>query len=250
MKDLGSGIWNWKLNWHLDFVFGNFRRILQLLIVSAVLVLIACERETATEPFNGFEIIRDGENISIVDQTRKQWDITHAVNTYGFDPEKFDFGLGPTAIQPINSPVFLSPGQGGYPSAANDFFVIGYKDESQIRAYSLNILVHHEIVNDFYAKQPVAIAYCPLVNLTAVYSRQVYGTIVTLSASGWTYNETFVLYDIDTESLWYPLPDKSGLTCIAGPNADKSLAELPSSQMRWADWAIENPETKYLKPPE
>ena len=69
------------------------------------------------------------------------------------------------------------------------------------------------------------------------------GNTMTLSASGWTYDETFILYDIETESLWYPLPGKSGLNCISGHHADKSLAELPSSQMRWANWVLENPET-------
>jgi hypothetical protein len=231
----------------LNGLLSHYYIIISLVVI--VIVHSACERKQATEPSGGFEIIREGESVSIVDHTRKVWDITHAVNVYGFDPGKFDFGLGPAAIQPINNPLFLSPGQLGYPSVGNDIIVIGYKDEEEIRAYSLNILVHHEMVNDFYAKQPVAIAYCPLVNLTAVYSRQVYGTIVTLSASGWTYNETFVLYDIETESLWYPLPDKSGLTCISGTHADKSLAELPSSQVRWVDWFTENPGTKYLKSP-
>jgi hypothetical protein len=87
------------------------------------------------------------------------------------------------------------------------------------------------------------------VGLTAVYSREIDSDILTLSASGWTYNETFILYDIETESLWYPLPDKPGLTCITGTHADKSLAELPTSQMRWADWLSMNPKTKYLKSP-
>ena len=228
---------NWK----------RYRIIFGLIVVT--MLLVSCEKRNITEPSKGFEVIREGGNISIVDQTGKVWDITHAFDYYNFDPGKFDFGLGPAAILPINNPQFFSPGETGYPAAANDFLVIGYKDEKRIRAYSLNILVHHEVVNDMYDKLPVAVAYCPLVNLTAVYNRQIFGQTVTLSASGWTYDETFILYDIETESLWYPLPGKSGLTCINGHHADKSLAELPSSQMRWADWFTENPGTKYLKSP-
>ena len=62
-------------------------------------------------------------------------------------------------------------------------------------------------------------------NLTAVYSREIQGEVLTLSASGWTYNNTFVLYDYETESLWYHMPGESGLTCISGFYADNHLFE-------------------------
>jgi hypothetical protein len=42
------------------------------------------------------------------------------------------------------------------------------------------------------------------VDLAAVYSRQIDGRNLTLVPSGWTYDNTFVLYDRETGSLWYP----------------------------------------------
>ena len=224
--------------------------ILSVTFLILGLLVAGCEEEASTAPFTGFEIIRTDGEIFIKDQTSKLWNITHAVEEYGFIPESFQFGLGPTAIRPISDPVFLAPGDGGYPAVANDFLVIGYKNSEQIRAYSLNILVHHEIVNDQFGDQPVVVAYCPLVNLTAVYKRETFGDKVTLSASGWTYNDTFVIFDFETESLWYPIPGQSGLTCINGIYADRKLAEISSTQLRWADWKRENPTTLYLKSPE
>jgi hypothetical protein len=81
-----------------------------------------------------------------------------------------------------------------------------------------------------------------------VYSREIDGTTLTLSASGWTYDFTFVLFDYETESLWYHLQDTDGLTCVGGFYADRKLAELPSIKTRWNQWKAANPETMYLDP--
>jgi len=80
-----------------------------------------------------------------------------------------------------------------------------------------------------------------------VYSREIQGEVLTLSASGWTYNNTFVLYDYETESLWYHGPGESGLTCISGFYADEHLFEYESIQLRWSDWLALYPDSKILK---
>jgi len=82
-----------------------------------------------------------------------------------------------------------------------------------------------------------------------VYSREIDGQILTLSASGWTYDFTFVLFDYETESLWYHMPGENGLRCIAGEFADKKLEEFTSVYTRWADWAKQSPGSKFLKAP-
>ncbi len=83
-----------------------------------------------------------------------------------------------------------------------------------------------------------------------MYSREIDDQILTLSASGWTYNGTFVLYDYETESIWYHMPEDEGLTCISGYYADRKLGEFPSTQTRWRDWFAQNPGTKFLKYPD
>lgn len=82
-----------------------------------------------------------------------------------------------------------------------------------------------------------------------MYSRVIEGDTLTLSASGWTYNNTFVIYDYETESLWYHLSGTNGLTCISGNYADKKLTEYPSTQTRWNSWRIDHPTSKFLKFP-
>ena len=82
-----------------------------------------------------------------------------------------------------------------------------------------------------------------------MYSREIDGEILTLSASGWTYRSTFVLYDYETESLWYHLPGEDGLTGIGGTYADRKLTELQSVLTRWNLWKEEFPDSKVLTIP-
>lgn len=79
-----------------------------------------------------------------------------------------------------------------------------------------------------------------------MYSREIDNQILTLSASGWTYADTFVLYDHETESLWYHLEGTDGLTCISGHFADRKLQEFESTFTRWKTWKAAHPETKFL----
>ena len=80
-----------------------------------------------------------------------------------------------------------------------------------------------------------------------MYSREIDGQTLTLAPSGWTYKRTFVLYDKETQTLWYPLPGTSGLTGISGPLADRFLPELKYTQTNWDQWHRENPDTKHMK---
>jgi hypothetical protein len=78
-----------------------------------------------------------------------------------------------------------------------------------------------------------------------VYSRQIDGRTLTLVPSGWTYKSTFVLYDRETGTLWYPY--KKGLMGIQGKYFKKWLPEIPSDDTQWRKWVKKHPESKILK---
>jgi hypothetical protein len=80
-----------------------------------------------------------------------------------------------------------------------------------------------------------------------VYSREIDDQILNLSASGWTYQRTFVLFDFETESIWYHLSGTDGLTCISGEYADRKLEEFSSTRARWSEWFSAHPESGFLK---
>ena len=83
-----------------------------------------------------------------------------------------------------------------------------------------------------------------------MYSRELGGQHLTLAASGWTYNRTFVLYDKETGTLWYPLPDTDGLTGVAGPLRDRFLPALPATRASWREWHELHPDTKFMEYPD
>jgi len=82
--------------------------------------------------------------------------------------------------------------------------------------------------------------------MAAVYSREIDGDVLTISSSGWTYDRLFVLYDYETESIWYHLPDTNALTCIAGKYEGRELPELISVVKPWNHWRSSHPNTKIL----
>jgi len=105
------------------------------------------------------EIPADTNQIFIVDNSGKQWNITHAVNKYGFSAGQFQYGLGPYAIPPINNPEMLTPGDPGYPSVQDGQAVIGAVFNNDVRAYPITVLRHREIVNDEIGNKYVAIGF-------------------------------------------------------------------------------------------
>jgi hypothetical protein len=78
-----------------------------------------------------------------------------------------------------------------------------------------------------------------------VYSRQIDGRNLTLIPSGWTYDNTFVLYDKETGSLWYPF--SAGLMSIQGAYFNRRLLEVSSEDTRWKDWVQKHPDSRVVK---
>jgi hypothetical protein len=78
-----------------------------------------------------------------------------------------------------------------------------------------------------------------------VYSREIDGRALTLSPSGWTYDRTFVLYDKETGSLWFP--DDDGLLAIQGEYFGQRLPKVLFEDTVWSKWSEEHPESTILK---
>ncbi len=79
-----------------------------------------------------------------------------------------------------------------------------------------------------------------------MYSRQINGKTLTLAPSGWTYNRTFVLYDKETKTLWYPYK-KKGLMGIQGHYFKEWLPEIDSKDTRWGKWVEHHPNSEVLR---
>jgi hypothetical protein len=83
------------------------------------------------------------------------------------------------------------------------------------------------------------------VDLAAVYSREIDGQVLTLAPSGWTYKRTFVLYDKETGTLWYPYAQ--GLMGIQGVYFQRWLPKISSTDTTWRNWKQKHPTSKIMK---
>ena len=130
------------------------------LYITIIMIIVLGNSCTLTDPqAAGGEVIRQDGKIFVKDQTGKMWDITHAVENYGFDPNVFRHGLGPNAIRPIQNPKMLRSGDPGYPSSNGEMVVLGTKLSGDSRAYPLSVLIRHEIANETFGNTHVAVAY-------------------------------------------------------------------------------------------
>ena len=77
-----------------------------------------------------------------------------------------------------------------------------------------------------------------------MYSRQIDGQNLTLVPSGWTYKSTFVLYDRETGTLWYPY--EKGLMGIQGKFFKQWLPKVSFEHTRWGEWTEEHPNSMIL----
>jgi hypothetical protein len=75
----------------------------------------------------------------------------------------------------------------------------------EVRAYPLQIMVWHEIVNDTLGGRPIAVTYCPLCNSSLVLDRRVRGRTLTFGTTGNLRNSDLVMWDRQTESWWQQL---------------------------------------------
>jgi hypothetical protein len=127
------------------------------LIMTVIFTVTGCELVNSNQ--NEAEVIRNGDQIYIRDNTGKDWNVTYAVNKYGFVPEDFQFGLGPFAIQPILNPQMVERGEAGFPSDNNETRVIGTELNGDVRAYPLSVLNNHEVADEKFDSTYVAVAY-------------------------------------------------------------------------------------------
>lgn len=110
------------------------------------------------------------------------------------------------------------------------------------RAYPLQILVWHEIVNDVVGGIPVAVTYCPLCNSGLVFERVVDGATLDFGTSGMLYKSDLVMYDRQSHSLWSQMEGRA----IVGDRAGAQLRARPANTIGFEDWRAAHPDGKVL----
>jgi hypothetical protein len=159
---------------------------------------------------------------------------------------------GKDEIRAITAPAF-APDWGDRDRAVNEHtfeglvaedLVIGVSRGGRSRAYPLQILWTHEIVNDVFGG-PLLVTYCPVCGSSVVAERTVDGEPTIFGVSGYLWRSDLVMYDRRTESLWSQI----AATAIRGPRTGRELTLVPSAVSTWEAWRRSNPDTDVLLPP-
>ncbi len=134
-------------------------------------------------------------------------------------------------IPSIDDPQFISIEEAAEWLADNEP-VVALEINGDARAYPLQVITWHEIVNDTVGDQPVVVTFCPLCNSAIVFDRVVEGEAVEFGVSGLLRNSDLIMYDRTDESLWQQFTG----TGIVGNHTGKQLTFLASSLVSFADF--------------
>ena len=150
-------------------------------------------------------------------------------------------GPGKDGIPPLDNPKFTTS------ENANEWLdelepVIAFEINGDARAYPLQILTWHEVVNDVVGGEPIIATFCPLCNSAIVFERTLDGVVHDFGVSGNLRKSDLIMWDRQTESWWQQLTGEA----IVGTLAGKQLTFLPAPIISWADFKAAHPNGRVL----
>jgi hypothetical protein len=213
--------------------------------------LEAADEETAVPdkvtPTEAVETIPLGKNIMTEDDRPQQlrslttsWNTNWNLHNINYD-EILSGGPPRDGIPSVDEPTFISSKEASDWLADNEpVIVIDLNDIA--RAYPLQILTWHEIVNDQIGETPIIVTFCPLCNSALVFDRRVGEQTFEFGTSGLLRNSDLIMYDRTTESLWQQFTGEG----IVGEMTGQQLTFLPSSLVSFADFRAAFPDGQVL----
>jgi hypothetical protein len=141
-------------------------------------------------------------------------------------------GPGKDGIPAIDEPKFVSVGEGDEWLEDREP-VIELELAGQARAYPIQILIWHEIVNDTVGERPIAVTFCPLCNTALVFDRRLDGQVLDFGTTGNLRSSDLVMYDRQTETWW----QQFGGDAVIGELAGAELEHIPARIVAWEDFA-------------
>ena len=193
------------------------------------------EAGSLVEPDPNFQDELDDSSIST-----RGWKTDFSRHTVPFF-EIMSGGPPRDGIPPIDNPLFVEIDE------ANGWIddkepVISLEIDGVTRAYPLQILTWHEIVNDELGGVPVAVTFCPLCNSAIAFDRRLDGVVYDFGTSGSLRFSDLIMWDRQTESWWQQLSGEA----IIGELAGRRLTLLPAAIISWSDFKAANPDSQVL----
>jgi hypothetical protein len=202
-------------------------------MIGAFLISILNESNTETDHHSRYDE-KQGENVNNKGVNMRPNDLNALLRQLSDEEQKLLLhgGPPPDGIPSIDNPVFTDVKNANTWLKKNEpiiFVQIG----DDARAYPMQILMWHEIVNDMFDDVPVTITYCPLCNSSFSFLREIDEIIVDFGTTGYLYGGALLMYDRQTHTLWSHFGGKG----LIGPLADNELQIVPSTIISWQQFS-------------
>lgn len=144
-------------------------------------------------------------------------------------------------IPPIDAPQFIPVNE------ADEWLkdrepVVFVQVGDDARAYPIQILIWHEIVNDTVGDEPLIVSFCPLCNTAIAFKRTFNEQVLDFGTTGRLRYSNLIMYDRQTETWWQQATGDA----IAGEHTGAQLEFYPASMISWADFKDLRPNGKVL----
>jgi hypothetical protein len=120
--------------------------------------------------------------------------------------------------------------------------VIQIKVGDEARAYPIQILMWHEIVNDQIGDVPILVTFCPLCNTAIAFDRTVDGQVLDFGTTGRLRFSNLIMYDRQTETWWQQASGEA----IVGELTGQHLQFYPALIVAWQDFRDVFPQGRVL----
>jgi hypothetical protein len=116
--------------------------------------------------------------------------------------------------------------------------VVAFELNGDARAYPLQILIWHEIVDDVVGGTPVVVTFCPLCNTAIAFDRRVDGLPVRFGTTGNLRRSDLVMWSDDPGETWW---QQITGDAIVGDLVGHQLTSLPAEIVSFVDFKTTYP---------
>jgi hypothetical protein len=218
-------------------------RRLSLTLTAGALVLAACGGGALEPASQGDAVVTSPGDTVVASPRMSGIDIWSRGFTVDGEPaplielsEIRSGGPPPDGIPPVDEPQYLAVD--GVDFLDENEPVLAFELNGDARAFPVQIMTWHEIVNDTVGGVPVTISYCPLCNSAIAYDRRLDDLVLDFGTSGLLWNSALVMYDRQTETLWSHFTGEG----IVGELTGRQLDDFPVATVAWSTWRDAHPD--------
>ncbi|MFQ5706323.1 MAG: DUF3179 domain-containing protein [bacterium] len=164
----------------------------------------------------------DDANTGNPNETKTRWDVP------GGGAEIIAGCLGRDCIPALQNPELISLDQATF--LKEDDLLEGLIVGDEVRGYPLRILDWHEIINQNFSTNDIAVTYCPLTGSAVALETE--ANLVSCGVSGLLYNNNLIPYDRGTGSNWVQMLLRS----VNGVLRGEEMITVPLIETSWRTW--------------